>query len=80
MLGFLVLENGISLFGAGILLEYGIVVELGILLDVFALVFILGIAVFQINRTFASTDTDQLNHLGDTHLMHPHHKHDHVHD
>ena len=80
VLGFLVLENGISLFGAGILLEYGIVVELGILLDVFALVFILGIAIFQINRTFASTDTDQLNHLGDTHLMHPHHKHDHVHD
>ena len=80
VLGFLVLENGISLFGAGILLEYGIVVELGILLDVFALVFILGIAIFQINRTFASTDTDRLNHLGDTHLMHPHHKHDHVHD
>lgn len=80
VLGFLVLENGISLFGAGILLEYGIVVELGILLDVFALVFILGIAIFQINRTFSSTDTDQLNHLGDTHLMHPHHKHDHVHD
>lgn len=80
VIGFLVLENGISLFGAGILLEYGIVVELGILLDVFALVFILGIAAFQINRTFSSTDTDRLNHLGDTHLMHPHHKHDHVHD
>ena len=80
VLGFLVLENGISLFGAGILLEYGLVVELGILLDVFALVFILGIAIFQINRTFASTDTDRLNRLGDTHLMHPHHKHDHVHD
>ena len=80
VLGFLVLENGISLFGAGILLEYGIVVELGLLLDVFALVFILGIAIFQINRTFSSTDTDQLNHLGDTHLMHPYHKHDHVHD
>jgi hydrogenase-4 component E len=80
VLGFLVLENGISLFGAGILLEYGLVVEIGILLDVLALVFILGIAIFQINRTFASTDTDRLNHLGDTHLMHPHHKHDHVHD
>jgi hydrogenase-4 component E len=80
VLGFLVLENGISLFGAGILLEYGVVVELGILLDVFALVFILGIAIFQINRTFLSTDTDRLNQLGDTHLMHPHHKHDHVHD
>lgn len=79
VLGFLVLENGISLFGAGILLEHAVVVELGILLDVFALVFILGIAIFQINRTFSSTDTDKLNQLGDTHLMHPHHKHDHVH-
>jgi hydrogenase-4 component E len=79
VLGFLVLENGISVFGAGLLLEYGIIVELGILLDVFALVFILGIAVFQINRTFLSTDTDKLNRLGDTHLMHPHHKHDHIH-
>jgi hydrogenase-4 component E len=79
VLGFLVLENGISVFGSGILLEYGIIVELGILLDVFALVFILGIAIFQINRTFSSTDTDRLNHLGDTHLMHPHHQHDHTH-
>lgn len=79
VLGFLILENGISVFGAAILLEYGIIVELGILLDVFALVFILGIAVFQISRTFDSTDTDKLNHLGDTHLMHPHHQHDHVH-
>jgi hydrogenase-4 component E len=80
VLGFLVLENGISLFGSALLIEYSLVVELGILLDVLALVFILGIAVFQISRTFASTDTDRLNHLGDTHLMHPHHKHDHVHD
>lgn len=79
VLGFLVLENGISVFGAGILLEYGLVVELGILLDVFALVFILGIAIFQINRTFSSTDTDRLNQLGDTHLMHPHHQHHRTH-
>ena len=79
VLGFLVLENGISVFGAGILLEYGLVVELGILLDVFALVFILGIAVFQISRTFSSTDTDRLNHLGDTHLMHSHHQHHRTH-
>jgi hydrogenase-4 component E len=79
VLGFLVLENGISVFGAGILLEYGLVVELGILLDVFARVFILGIAVSQINRTFSSTDTDRLNHLGDTHLMHPHHQHHRTH-
>lgn len=74
VLGFLVFENGIAVFGAGILLEYGLVVELGILLDVFVLVFILGIAIFQINRTFSSIDTDKLNRLGDVHLLHPHHR------
>ncbi len=73
VLGFLVFENGIGVFGTGLLLEYGIIVELGILLDVFVLVFVLGIAIYQINRTFQSLDTDKMNHLGDTHLMHQHH-------
>lgn len=70
VLGFLAFENGIAVFGSGILLEYGLVVELGILLDVFVLVFVLGIAIHQISRTFSSIDTDRLNRLGDTHLMH----------
>ena len=70
VLGFLAFENGIAVFGSGILLEYGLVVELGILLDVFVLVFVLGIAIYQINRTFSSIDTDRLNALGDVHLMH----------
>ena len=73
VLGFLVFENGISVFGAGILLEYGLVVELGILLDVFVFVFVLGIAIYQINRTFSSLDTDKMNRLGDVHLLHQHH-------
>ena len=73
VLGFLVFENGISVFGAGILLEYGLVVELGILLDVFVLVFVLGIAIYQINRTFASLDTDKMNRLSDIHLLHHYH-------
>ena len=72
VLGFLAFENGIAVFGSGILLEYGLVVELGILLDVFVLVFVLGIAIYQINRTFSSIDTDKLNELGDVHLMHAH--------
>jgi len=72
VIGFLVFENGISIFAAGISMDYGLVVELGILLDVFVLVFILGIAVYEINRTFASIDIDRLNHLGDTRFMHPH--------
>ncbi len=73
VIGFLVFENGISVFAAGISMDYGLVVELGILLDVFVLVFILGIAVYEINRTFSSIDIDKLNHLGDTRFMHPHH-------
>ena len=74
VLGFLVFENGITVFGSGILMEYGLIVELGILLDVFVLVFVLGIAIYQISRTFSSLDTDKLNHLGDVHLMHAHHR------
>lgn len=73
VLGFLTFENGIAVFGSGILMEYGLIVELGILLDVFVLVFVLGIAIYQISRTFSSLDTDKLNTLGDTHLMHHHH-------
>ena len=72
-LGFLVFENGIGIFGSGILLECGLVVELGILLDVFVMVFVLGIAICQISRTFDSLDTDRMNRLGDIHLLHRHH-------
>ena len=73
VIGFLAFENGIAVFASGILMEYGTVVELGILLDVFVLVFVLGIAIQQISRTFSSIDTDKLNQLGDIHLMHHHH-------
>jgi len=73
VLGFLVFENGIGVFGTGLLLEYGLVVEFGILLDVFVLVFVLGIAISQISRTFQSLDTDKMNQLGDVHLLQHHH-------
>ncbi|MEA4863190.1 MAG: hydrogenase [Victivallaceae bacterium] len=65
VIGFLIFENGISLFGIGLMLEYGLAVELGILLDVFVLVFVMGIAVFQISREFEHIDADKLNLLGD---------------
>lgn len=65
VIGFLCFENGISLFGAGMRLECGLVVEMGILLDVFVLVFIMGIAVLRINREFEHIDADRLNRLGD---------------
>ncbi len=65
VLGFLTFENGIALFGAGMMLEHGAIIELGILLDVFVLVFVMGIAVFQINREFQHIDADRLNTLRD---------------
>jgi len=65
VIGFLIFENGITVFGLGMMVEYGILVELGILLDVFVLVFIMGITLFQINREFSHIDSDQLHLLGD---------------
>ena len=41
------------------------IVELGILLDVFVLVFVMGIALFQISREFQHIDSNRLNQLGD---------------
>lgn len=70
VIGFLVFENGVSIFGASIAMEYGLLIELGILLDVFVLVFILGIAIYDISRTFSSIDIDKLNHLGDRGHIH----------
>ena len=64
-LGFLAFENGIALFGAAMHLEYGFFVEMGILLDVLVLVFVMGIAVFQISREFEHIDADRLNLLTD---------------
>lgn len=73
VLAFLMFENGIALFGVALMLEYALIVELGILLDVFVLVFVLGIAINHISRTFSSLDTDKLNNLDDTHLLKAHH-------
>ena len=65
-LGFLVFENAITLFGIGILLHNGWIVEIGILLDVFVLIFIMGITLFQIRSTYSHIDTDQLHMLRDS--------------
>lgn len=64
-IGFLSFENGIALFGTGLMLECGIVVELGILLDIFTLIFIMGIVMLRIKSEFAHLDSNLLNHLGD---------------
>ncbi len=65
VIGFLVFENGITLFGTGLMQHHHFLVELGILLDVFVLVFVMGIAVCQINREFSHIDADKLQTLDD---------------
>lgn len=65
VLGYLVLENGIYAFGVALVLEEPLLVELGVLLDVFVAVFVMGIAMFHIHRTFDHIDTDQLSTLKD---------------
>jgi hydrogenase-4 component E len=65
VIGLLVFENGITLFGASVMRGHPVIVELGILLDVLVLVFIMGIAVYQISREFSHIDADRLNMLDD---------------
>ena len=63
VLGYLVLENGIYTFGFGVVRDIPVLVELGVLMDVFVAVFVMGIAIHRINRTFDHIDSDQLTLL-----------------
>jgi hydrogenase-4 component E len=65
VLGYLVMENGIYAFGVGLVRGTPMLVELGVLLDVFVAVFVMGIALFHINREFDHIDTDRLRALRD---------------
>jgi hydrogenase-4 component E len=65
VLGYIVLENGIFLFGLALVRDLPLLVELGILLDVFVGVFIMGIVVYHISRTFDHIDTQELTQLKD---------------
>lgn len=65
VVGYLVLENGIYLFGLTLTEQVPFLVEIGVLLDVFVGVFIMGIVVFHINRAFDSLDARQLARLKD---------------
>jgi hydrogenase-4 component E len=65
VLGFLVLENGIYLFGVAFAIHEPWLVQTGVLLDVFAAVFVMGITIHQINREFDHIDTDRLSSMKD---------------
>jgi hydrogenase-4 component E len=63
VIGYLVFENGIYMFGIFAAGEIPFLVEFGVLLDVFVAVFVMGIAINHINREFDHIDTDQLSSL-----------------
>jgi hydrogenase-4 component E len=65
VVGYLMLENGIYVFGLTQLQRVPFLEEVGLLLDVFVGVFIMGIVVFHINREFDSISAARLTELHD---------------
>jgi hydrogenase-4 component E len=65
VLGYLVLENGIYVFGLVLLQATPFLVEVGVLLDLFVAVFVMGIMIHHISREFTSISTERLRALKD---------------
>jgi hydrogenase-4 component E len=63
VLGYLVLENGIFIFGLLLVEAMPLLVELGVLLDLFVGVFVMGIIIHHVNRVFSTTAASQLSAL-----------------
>jgi hydrogenase-4 component E len=61
VLAYLVMENGVYLFGLSLLRQMPLLVELSILLDVFVGVFVMAIVVYHIRRAFDHIDTHVLD-------------------
>lgn len=61
VIGFLVLENGVFLFGMTVVAEFPMTVEMGVLLDLLVGVFVMGIMIHHINRSFDHIDTARLS-------------------
>jgi hydrogenase-4 component E len=60
VMGYLMLENGIFIFGMLLVEAMPLVVEMGVLLDLFVGIFVICIIVNKINQAFASVDTRRL--------------------
>jgi hydrogenase-4 component E len=59
-IGYLVLENGIFIFGMLLVEAMPLIVEMGVLLDLFVAIFVIAIIANHINRAFNSLDTRRL--------------------
>jgi hydrogenase-4 component E len=65
VVGYLMLENGIFVFGLLLIEAMPFLVEAGVLLDLFAGIFIMGIVLNHIQSEFSSLDTHLLSDLKD---------------
>jgi hydrogenase-4 component E len=65
VLGYLLMENGIYVFGIAAVPHQEFLVEVGMLLDIFVGVFIFGITIFRISREFDHIETDRMHLLRD---------------
>jgi hydrogenase-4 component E len=63
VVGYLVLENGIFIFGMLLVEAIPLVVEMGMLLDLFVGIFVISIITNHINQAFSSMDTRRLSSL-----------------
>ena len=63
VIGYLILENGIFIFGLLLSEVMPLMVEAGVLLDLIVGIFVMGIIINQISREFSSIDTSRLTAL-----------------
>lgn len=65
VVGYLMLENGVFIFGQLLIDAMPFMVETGVLLDLFAGIFVMGIVINHIREEFSSLDTENLAALKD---------------
>ncbi|MGD9610516.1 MAG: hydrogenase-4 component E [Desulfovibrionaceae bacterium] len=65
VIGYLAAENGIFLLGTPLSGQGSVWLELSVLLDIFVAVFVMGIAIHHINKTFESIDVGRFCSLRD---------------
>ncbi len=63
VVGYLILENGVFIFGLLLMEAIPFLVELGVLLDLFVAIFVMGIIIHKISREFSSVSTRMLSEL-----------------
>ena len=63
VIGYLILENGVYIFGLLLVEALPLVVEMGVLLDLFVGIFVISIITNRINEAFSSMDTRRLASL-----------------